>query len=177
MIIYNKYITSVRMSDSELSSTASDSPDKSDNMGNLQTPEELDIKDIVKEDINDIDIEPEATDKLDKFISHIHGLPLDKKNQLLANLAKNRDVNPNGNVFYPTSKRDILKHKIHQRRTQKRNQRLGKHVIEHKMEMAEAYKKSKEKASAEAEANKQDNKDEPNETVDVSADGDNEDDE
>lgn len=171
MIIYNKYTTSVDMSDQELhpkgltdrfDPVTSDSPTKSDDQP------KIDIKDMVKEDVDDINIEPEEKEKLDKLMSYIHSLPLDKKNQLLANLAKNREVNPNGNVYYPSSKRDILKFKLHQLQAQKRNQRLGKHVIDHKMEMAEAYRKNKEKAK--------DDKDEPNDTDNgVSVDGDNKD--
>ena len=159
MIIYNKYTTSVNMSDQELDPITSESPTKSEDYS-----EKLDIKDMVKDDVDDIDIKPEKKEELSKLMSCINNLPLDKKNKLLANLAKHRDVNPNGNVFYPTSKRDILKQKMHRLRVQKRNQRLGKHVLEHKMEMAEAYRKTKEKESA----------GEPNNTVN-DADSDNKD--
>ncbi len=150
----------------------SHSPDLKSNESDLS--KELDIEEIVKDDIDDIDIDPEETEKLKKLISYIHGLPLEKKNQLLANLAKNRDVNPNGNVYYPTAKRDILKFKMQQIRARKRNQRLGKNVIKHKMEMAEAYRKSKENSTTSTEdSEKADNGEaEPNEEVDDGDSGD-----
>lgn len=140
-----------------------ESTDSSDNhstpSGSIESnsSKELDVKEIVKDDIDDIEIDPEGTEQLTKLISYIHGLPLEKKNQLLANLAKNRDVNPNGNVYYPTAKKDILKFKMQQIIAQKRNQRLGNNAIKHKMEMAKAYRKNKETSTTSPEDPEVDN--------------------
>jgi hypothetical protein len=87
--------------------------------------DELEIKD----DIDDIDTNIQPQEALEKLLGYMDKLSQDERNHLLANLIKNREVNPNKNIYYQARKKEILRERIRQRIEQKRNQRLPKLLI------------------------------------------------
>jgi adenylosuccinate lyase len=86
--------------------------------------DELEIKD----DIDDIDTNIQPQEALEKLLGYMDKLSQDERNHLLANLIKNREVNPNKNIYYQARKKEILRERIRQRIEQKRNQRLPKYA-------------------------------------------------
>jgi len=92
------------------------------------TPE--DIKEIEQEpgDVSDIPIGQIDKEKLDQLRQLISTLPRDQAMQLIENLAKGHGnpVNPNGNMYSGTNRKEMLRHRVQQKIRQKQVGRMSK---------------------------------------------------